>query len=86
MTASPVFTTLLQHDPYTQVPCAYLVCEQDEALPSQYQEGMVGLQNQRPGVDITVYRAPSGHSPHLTWTAGLTQKVQEFAQKALSSL
>lgn len=84
MTASPVFTTVLKHDPYTEVPCAYLVCEQDQALPAAYQEGMIALQSQRPGVDMTVYKAPSGHSPHLTWTEGLVAKVKEFGQKALS--
>jgi len=85
MTASPVFTTVLKGDPYTEVPCAYLVCEQDQALPAPYQEGMVALQSSRPGVDITVYKAPCGHSPHLTWTEGLVEKVKEFGQKALIS-
>ncbi|KAL9618748.1 MAG: hypothetical protein Q9160_006542 [Pyrenula sp. 1 TL-2023] len=83
MTASPVFTTVLKHDPYADIPCAYLICEQDQALPSAYQEYMVQLQSQRPGVDMTVYRAPSGHSPQLSWTKGLVKTVMEFGHKAL---
>jgi len=85
MTASPVFTTLLEGDPYTEVPCAYLICEQDQALPAAYQEGMVAMQNARPKVDMTVYRAPCGHSPHLVWAEGLVEKVEEFGLKAVRS-
>ena len=86
MTASPVFTTVLKSDPYTEVPCAYLICEQDQALPAAYQEGMVAMQSSRPGVDMTVYRAPCGHSPHLVWTEGLVEKVEKFGRLALGSI
>jgi len=84
ITASPVLTTVLKGDPYTEVPCAYLICEQDQGLPAAYQEGMVAMQSSRPGVDMTVYRAPCGHSPHLVWTEGLVEKVNHFGKKALA--
>ena len=58
--------------------------KEDLALPPAYQEGMIALQNQREGVDMTVYECPAGHSPHLTWTEGMVAKLQEFAQKALA--
>jgi len=86
MTASPVFTTVLKSDPYTEVPCAYLICEQDRGFPAAYQEGMVAMQSSRAGVDITMYRAPCGHSPHLVWTEGLVEKVNEFGQRSLASI
>jgi len=86
MTASPVFTTVLNEDPYTEVSCAYLICEQDQALPAAYQESMVAMQSTRPGVKMTVYRAPCGHSPHLVWTEGLVEKVKEFGRQALNSI
>ncbi|CAG8951328.1 hypothetical protein HYFRA_00008078 [Hymenoscyphus fraxineus] len=78
LTASPVFQTVLENDPYTALPCAYLVSEDDLALPSAYQEGMVALQNMRAGVDISITKCPSGHSPHLTWTEGFVSEVQKF--------
>ncbi|KAL9121276.1 MAG: hypothetical protein Q9187_002170 [Circinaria calcarea] len=83
LTASQVFTTVLNNDAYTALPCAYLVTEDDLALPVAYQDGMVAMQSQRPGVDLTVFRCPAGHSPHLTWTEGLVTKVREFGQKVL---
>jgi len=81
LTASANPTTVLTNDAYTALPCAYLVTENDKALPPAYQDGMVAMQNQRPGVDMTVYRCPSGHSPHLTWTEGLVEAVSDFERK-----
>ena len=65
------------------MPCAYLVTENDLALPVAYQEGMIAMQSARPEVDMTVYRCPAGHSPHLSWTDGLVKAVLEFGKKAL---
>ena len=83
LTASQVPTAVLQNDAYTALPCAYLVTENDMALPASYQEGMIAIQSSRPGVNMTTYRCPAGHSPHLSWTEGFVTKVREFAQKAI---
>lgn len=40
---------------------------------------MISLQSQM-GNTFTVYRAPAGHSAHLTWTEQLAGKVAEFAE------
>lgn len=83
LTASQVPMTILNNDAYVAMPCAYLITENDLALPMAYQEGMVAMQSQRPGVHITTFRCPAGHSPHLTWVEGLVTKVCEFAQDLL---
>lgn len=83
LTASPVFTTVLNNDAYTALPCAYLVTENDLALPAAYQDMMVAMQSQRDGVKLTVFRCPAGHSPHLTWTEGLVTQVRNFGEKLL---
>ncbi|KAI4146885.1 MAG: hypothetical protein L6R39_003301 [Caloplaca ligustica] len=49
LTASPPFTTVLDNDPYTAIPCAYLITEDDLALPATYQESMLNMQVSRPG-------------------------------------
>ncbi|KAI1323413.1 alpha/beta-hydrolase [Xylariaceae sp. FL0255] len=77
LTASPVMTSKLVNDAYSALPCAYLVLEGDVTLPKDYQENMVALQAQKTGV-FTLYRSPSGHSPHLSWTDGTVGKIQEF--------
>ena len=80
LTASPIFTTVLNNNAYATVPCAYLVCEEDMALPATYQDGMIGM-HQASGVDIKVYRCPSGHSPHLAWKDGMVTTLIEFGRE-----
>ena len=80
LTASPILTTKLTNDAYSALPCAYLVLEDDLTLPKEYQEGMVNTQNQKSG-NFTVYRCQSGHSPHLTWTSGVVDILQDFVNK-----
>ncbi|PYH93825.1 alpha/beta-hydrolase [Aspergillus ellipticus CBS 707.79] len=78
LTAAPTMTVSLTNDAYLALPCAFLITENDRLLPKEYQEHMIALQTER-GTQFTVYRAPSGHSPHLSWTAGLVEKMEEFA-------
>lgn len=83
LTATQVPTTKLENDAYTALPCAYLVTENDLALSASYQEGMIAMQSSRPGVNMTTYKCPAGHSPHLSWTEGLVTKVREFAREII---
>lgn len=83
LTASPAFTTVLENDAYSVLPCMYLVTENDMALPAGYQEGMIALQNQRPDVDIGVVKHACGHSPQLAWTEGLVAEVLKFGDGLL---
>lgn len=69
---------MLTNDAYTALPCAYLVTEDDLALPAAYQEEMVAMQKAREGVEMRVFRCGAGHSPHLTWMEGMVEKVLEF--------
>lgn len=80
LTAAPTMLVKLTNDPYSVLPCAYLVLDEDRTLPKQYQEGMVALESGKEGTVFTVYHAPSGHSPHLSWTEGLVGKVEEFVR------
>lgn len=84
LTASPVNTGVLSNDAYSTVPCAYLILENDAYLPQAYQEKMIDLQRQRGNI-FTIYHAPSGHSPHLSWREPLIAKVAEFTQKIYGS-
>jgi hypothetical protein len=49
------------------------------ALPAAYQEMMVEMHAKREATNFTVYRSNTGHSPHLTWTDGLVECIQEWA-------
>jgi hypothetical protein len=74
----------LTNDAFSALPWAYLVLENDQTLPKEYQEGMVALQSQRTGRPLSMYRALTSHSPHLSWTVGLAGRLEEFASKALA--
>ncbi|PYI08008.1 hypothetical protein BO78DRAFT_442225 [Aspergillus sclerotiicarbonarius CBS 121057] len=80
LTASPVNTGTLTNDAYAALPCAYVVLDEDTCLPSAYQEGMIAVQTQRENVNFTVYHAPTGHSPHLSWMEPLVGTVVEFLE------
>ncbi|KAI1388567.1 Alpha/beta hydrolase fold-1 [Hypoxylon trugodes] len=80
LTASPVMKTKITNDAYSALPCAYLVLEGDLTMPKEYQEGMIALQSQKTG-EFTLYRSPAGHSPHLSWTNGMVETIQDFAKK-----
>ncbi|KAK6068003.1 hypothetical protein SCUP234_11337 [Seiridium cupressi] len=80
LTASPILTTKLTNNAYASLPCAYLVLEGDLTLPKEYQDQMAALQGQKTG-PFTMYRCQSGHSPHLSWTSGFVDTIQDFVGK-----
>ncbi|KAJ5870228.1 hypothetical protein N7455_005169 [Penicillium solitum] len=80
LTAAPVMNSPLTHKPYDVLPCAYLVLEKDRTLPKEYQEGMAASQSK----PFTIYRAPCGHSPHLSWTNELVAKIEQFGNQVLA--
>lgn len=47
------------------IPSSYLICEQDRAVPVQFQEMMVNAAKGK-GASVDVSRLDTGHSPYLT--------------------
>jgi hypothetical protein len=80
--ASPIMTTPPTNDAYATFPCAYLVLEEDEMLPRQYQEGMIAAQSQKSGNQFTIYYCPASDAPYLSWTEGLARTIEEFMKRA----
>ncbi|KAF2463952.1 uncharacterized protein BDR25DRAFT_329414 [Lindgomyces ingoldianus] len=69
LTASPILTSKLTNNAYSEYPCAYLVLEADLTLPKDQKSG-----------SFTIYRCPAGHSPHLSWTEGVIDTIGEFVK------
>jgi hypothetical protein len=80
LTASPICKTVLTNDAYSLLPCAYLVLEGDKTLPKLYQESMAAAQSQKTGA-FKMYHCSAGHSPHLSWTEGMVDTVQDFVKE-----
>jgi pimeloyl-ACP methyl ester carboxylesterase len=62
---------------YKYIPSTYLICENDQAAPARYQEMFAKMANSH------VERCDSGHSPMLSQTETLVQKIIEAVEKAL---
>lgn len=75
-----VQTTNLTRAAWRYVPSTYLVCENDHAVPPQYQEVFASSAKAR------VEMCSSGHSPHLSQPDMLVQKIHEAAQKAIGEI
>jgi len=58
------FTTKAKSAAWRTIPSAYLICENDGAIPVQGQEAMVAAV-QKEGGEIEVERLNSCHCPHL---------------------
>ncbi|KAL8836171.1 MAG: hypothetical protein Q9170_003024 [Blastenia crenularia] len=72
-----VQTTKLTHAAWRYVPSTYLICENDQALPRQFQEGFAA------NAQAHVERCATGHSPMLSHTEMLAQRIHETAMKAI---
>ncbi|KAJ5087127.1 hypothetical protein N7456_010743 [Penicillium angulare] len=61
------------YEPWNDIPCAYIVCEQDNALPPPFQELFASKMG---GPEVT-YRLPSSHSPFLSMPSRLANTLQQ---------
>ena len=69
--------TRLTNDAYSTLPCAYVFLEEDLMLPMAVQQRMVATQAEKTGT-FKCYQLPSGHSPHLSHTEELVERVFDF--------
>ena len=73
-----VQTTKFTRAAYRYIPSTYLICENDQAAPPQFQEMFAGSANAQ------VERCSSGHSPMLSQTDMLVEKIARAAEKAVA--
>ena len=57
-----MFTQPLKYAGYKDIPCAYLLCRKDQAIPLEVQENMV----KGAGFEIYTETLDAGHSPFLS--------------------
>ncbi|RAH44572.1 alpha/beta hydrolase [Aspergillus brunneoviolaceus CBS 621.78] len=73
-TSRAVFAGKVMHEPWSsEVPCAYVICEQDQAMPPAFQEGFAA---KVAGPENT-YRLPASHSPFLSMPIRLADVLVE---------
>ncbi|OOF92058.1 hypothetical protein ASPCADRAFT_509554 [Aspergillus carbonarius ITEM 5010] len=75
-TSIAVFSGASTYEPWHDIPTAYIVCEEDRALPLPVQEQMALALNTR-----SIYRLKSSHSPYLSMPDKLADILEELAGK-----
>ncbi|KAL8680038.1 MAG: hypothetical protein Q9186_003756 [Xanthomendoza sp. 1 TL-2023] len=71
-----VQTTILTRAAWRYIPSTYLVCENDQAVPPQYQEAFAASAKAR------IERCSTGHSPMLSQPDMLVSKIHDAALQA----
>jgi len=67
---------------WKHVPCTYLLCEQDMAIPIAVQKGMVE-EAKKMGADMKVESCDAGHSPFLSVPEEMARSIRRAAGEAL---
>ena len=60
--SAPVFNDAVKYEPWKDIECMYLFCDEDKALPLQVQEGMAALL----GPNAASFHVKASHSPFLS--------------------
>ncbi|CAI7665833.1 unnamed protein product [Penicillium manginii] len=74
-TSREVFSGESTFEPWREIPCAYILCENDRALPPPFQE----LFALKVGGPENTYRLPSSHSPFLSMPGRLAETLTKAA-------
>ncbi|KAL4775139.1 Alpha/beta hydrolase fold-1 [Aspergillus nidulans var. acristatus] len=75
-TSRAVFSGASTYEPWHRIPSAYILCEEDLALPLLFQEMMAA----KLGTDLT-YRLKSSHSPFLSMPDSLADVLEDLASR-----
>ncbi|KAL4881846.1 alpha/beta-hydrolase [Aspergillus karnatakaensis] len=79
-TSRELFAGAATYEPWHTTPSAYIVTEEDRALPLPYQEGMAA----KLGTEL-IYRLKSSHSPFLSVPDQLVDVLEELAAKTIET-
>lgn len=72
--------TKLTREAYRYVPSTYLICDNDQAAPPQFQQNFAELANSK------IEHCSSGHSPHLSQPAMLVNKIVKMIETVTAAL
>ncbi|KAL4795477.1 Alpha/beta hydrolase fold-1 [Aspergillus venezuelensis] len=79
-TSKAVFSGAQTYEPWHRIPTAYVLCEDDRALPLKFQEMMAA----KMGTELA-YRLKSSHSPFLSMPEKLADILEDLVHKVETS-
>lgn len=78
-TSSAVFSGKSTYEPWHHMPCMYIYCEKDKAIPLPVQQGIARSM----GSDITTFNIAASHSPFLSMPENLVEGIELAAKVGL---
>ncbi|KAH7383492.1 Alpha/beta hydrolase fold-1 [Cadophora sp. MPI-SDFR-AT-0126] len=78
-TSAAVFSGKTTHEPWHHIPCTYIYCEEDKAIPLIVQQGIAGSI----GSSITTFSIKASHSPFLSVPDKLVEGIKLAAKVGL---
>ena len=75
----PMITQPLKYAGYKDIPCAYLFCSKDQAIPLEIQQGMV----KGSGVDMYTETLDASHSPFLSQPKATADVMRRAAEEKI---
>jgi Alpha/beta hydrolase family len=76
------FGNELTYAGYENIPSSYLLCEEDQAGPPDFQREMIGMIEKASGRRVDVTHINAGHCPYLSAEKGTVDWVIDVAKKA----
>ncbi|TGO07296.1 hypothetical protein BTUL_0295g00060 [Botrytis tulipae] len=77
--SSAVFSGKSTHEPWNHMPCTYIFCEDDKAIPLSVQQGIAASM----GSNITTFSIAASHSPFLSAPDKLVEGIELAAKLGL---
>ncbi|OIW35132.1 alpha/beta-hydrolase [Coniochaeta ligniaria NRRL 30616] len=74
--SAPVFTDVVGYEPWHEMPCGYIVCDEDKALPPPVQEQMASML----GPKAFVAHIQSSHSPFVSRVQECVDALEKAAE------
>lgn len=82
--SAPIFTDVADYEPWHDIDCGFIICDDDQAIPKPIQEQLASIL----GPDAFVTHLKASHSPFLSVVpelAGALEKAAVFAQGRIAA-
>lgn len=76
--STPSFREPLTYPGYNDVEVHYIVCEQDQIIPPQFQRAMIEGVKASSGKEVAVHSFDSGHVPTVSQPDNVSKVVKEI--------
>jgi hypothetical protein len=76
--STPSFREPLTYPGYNDVEVHYIVCEQDQIIPPQFQRGMIEAVKASSEREVTAHSFDSGHAPTVRQPDNVSKVVKEI--------